>query len=167
MNKLKSFAFAASLATAIGTTAFAGENKSSALTIEGAWVRPSIGKSGNSAAYMTISNAGGTADTLISVTTPRANKAQLHTHIRDKDIMRMRHVKDGVTVPAHGTVVLKPGGFHVMLMRLETPIKKGEKIPLTLTFKQAGDVTVQAHVQMKPGMAGHMRQKKAPMHKHK
>ncbi len=160
MNLLKFVAIAAAVATTFATTTFAETYKVGDLMIEGAWARPSIGKTGNSAAYMTITNTGGTADKLIAVSTPRAGKAQLHTHIRDKDIMRMRHVKDGIPVPEKGMAALKPGGYHVMLMRLQTPIKKGEQIPLTLTFERSGDITIQANVQMKPGM-------KDGMHKHK
>jgi len=139
----------------IVTPATAGEVKLGTLTIEAAWARPSIGKRGNSAAYMTIANGGGVPDKLMSVSTPQAGKAQLHTHIRDGEIMRMRHVEGGIPVPAHGTVALKPGGYHVMLMRLTAPVEKDSMLPLTLTFEKAGTVTVHASVSMKPVMKGH------------
>ncbi len=165
MDTWKKFILVVALSTTMGNIATAEEYNVGALKIETPWARPSIGKKGNSAAYMTIMNTGGVADTLVAVATPRADKAQLHTRIYDKDIVRMRHVKDGIPVPAHGEVALKPGGYHIMLMRLDTPIKKGESVPLILTFKKAGKVTVQAHVQMKPGMKGHMNKKME--HKHK
>jgi periplasmic copper chaperone A len=38
-------------------------------------------------------------------------------------------------VPAGKTVELKPGGYHVMLMGLVAPLKEGETVPVTLTFK--------------------------------
>ena len=173
MNISRSIVLAAAFVTAISTSAVAGDGETGALKVDGAWARPSIGKTGNSAAYMTITNSGGAPDTLIAVTTPHASKAELHTHIRDKDIMRMRQVKDGIPVPANGKAELKPGGFHVMLMKLKEPIKKGTMLPLTLTFKNAGDVTVHANVQMSQSMKGrmdhgkgHMEKKKEKMHKH-
>lgn len=155
MKFLKCIIVAAILATGFDTAVSAAETKIGDLTIDAAWARPSIGKRGNSAAYMTITNKGGTADTLIAVSTPQAGKVELHTHIRDGDIMRMRQVKDGVPVPAHGSVALKPGSYHVMLMKLSSPIKKGAMLPLTLTFEKAGTVTLHASVTMAPAMKGH------------
>ena len=142
-------------AVGFGAAATAAEVKLGTLTIDAAWARPSIGKKGNSAAYLTIVNKGSAADTLVAVSTPPAGKAELHTHIRDGEIMRMRQVKGGIPVPAHGTVALKPGGYHIMLMRLNSPVEKGTELPLTLTFEKAGTVTVHAPVTMKPGMKGH------------
>ena len=166
MNISRSIVLAAVFVAAISTTVVAGDGRTGALKVDGAWARPSIGKTGNSAAYMTITNSGGTPDTLIAVATPHAGKAELHTHIRDKDIMRMRQVKGGIPVPANGKAELKPGGSHVMLMKLKEPIKKGTMISLTLTFKYAGNVTVHANVQMSQGMKGHKEKKKEKMHKH-
>ena len=147
--------FALTLIIALSNPLAAAEVKVGSLTVDAAWARPSIGKRGNSAAYMTITNEGGAPDRLIAVANPQVGKASLHTHIRDGDIMRMRHVEGGIPVPAHGTVALKPGGYHVMLMRLKAPIEKGGTLPLTLTFERADTVTVQATVTMKPAMKGH------------
>jgi copper(I)-binding protein len=129
--------------------------KAGSLTVEAVWARPSVGTRGNSAAYCTIHNAGSTADRLVAAATPYAGKVELHTHIRDGDVMRMRPVEGGIPVPAGGMVALKPGGYHVMIMQLKQPIVMGGTLPLTLTFEKAGAVTVQASVQMKPGMTGH------------
>ena len=60
---------------------------------------------------------------------------QLHTHIKDGEVMRMRQV-EAIDVPAHGEVALKPGSYHVMFMKLKAPLKKGEKFPLELTFEK-------------------------------
>lgn len=157
--------FALTLIAALTNPATAAEVKFGNLIIDAVWARPSIGKAGNSAAYMTITNKGDTPDKLIAVANPQVGKAALHTHIRDGDILRMRHVKGGVPVPAHGTVTLKPGGYHVMLMRLKAPVEKGGMLPLTLTFEKAGTVIVQAEVTMKPAMKGHGSTKMP--HKHK
>ena len=155
MNISKFIAVAAICATGFAAAVSAAEVKLGDLTIDAAWARPSIGKKGNSAAYMSITNKSGTQDRLIAVSTPQAGKAELHTHIRDGDIMRMREVKGGIPVPAHGSVALKPGSYHVMLMRLASPIVKGSMLPLALTFEKAGTVTVHAPVTMTPAMKGH------------
>jgi hypothetical protein len=49
-------------------------------------------------------------------------------------------------VPANGEAVLKPGSFHVMLIGLTRDLVAGETMSVTLTFEQAGDVTVQAPI---------------------
>ena len=56
--------------------------------------------------------------------------------------MKMRRVKGGIKVPKGGSTVLKPGGMHVMFIQLKEPLKRGTVFPLTLKFKNAGDVTI-------------------------
>lgn len=160
MKTIKLAAVTAVFAAALSTLATAGEFTKGSLTIEAPWARPSIGKAGNSAAYMRITNAAGKPDTLVGVRVTQAGKAELHTHINDNGIMRMREVEGGIPVPANGSVALQPGGYHVMLMRLKEPIKKGTTLPMTLIFKNAGEVTVTAGVRMSATMKGHMRKHK-------
>ena len=76
-------------------------------------------------------------------------------------VMQMRQLADGLPVPAGGSVVLKPGGYHVMLIGLKKPLAAGESIPLTLTFEKAGNISVTVPVRAmgamqddKAGMGG-------------
>ena len=57
-----------------------------------------------------------TSDRLIAAKSPVAGAAELHNHIMEKGIARMRRV-DAIAVPAGKSVVLKPGGYHLMLDR--------------------------------------------------
>lgn len=59
--------------------------------------------------------------------------------------MKMRRL-DGVTVAGGQSVTFKPGGYHLMLMDLKQPLKQGEKLPLTLVFEKAGEVSVEAAI---------------------
>ena len=154
MKFVKILIVAITLATGYGTPSLASDAKIGNLSVNSAWARPSIGKRGNSAAYKEIKNAG-PMERLISASSPQAGKVELHNHIRDGDIMRMRQVEGGVPVPAHGSVSLKPGSYHVMIMKLRAPIEKGSKLPLPLTFEKAGTVTLHAAVKMKAGASGH------------
>ncbi|MEQ8192892.1 MAG: copper chaperone PCu(A)C [Rhodospirillales bacterium] len=124
------------------------------------WARSTAPGMKNGAAYLTLMNAGKTPDRLIAAATPVAKKVELHTHIKDGDIMRMRHVVGGIAVKPGATVMLKPGGYHAMLMGLKKPLKKGERFPLSLTFEKAGTVTIEVPVAgfgaMKPGEPGGM-----------
>jgi len=92
--------------------------------------------------FMTIENTGAEADRLISVTSSVAKDAQIHEMGMEGDVMRMRELPDGLEIPAGQTVVLSPGGFHIMLMDLNQPFVEGETVTVTLTFEKAGTVDV-------------------------
>lgn len=128
-----------------------------AITIGHPWSR-AAGANTNGAAYMTLRNTGREADRLVSASTPIARTVELHTHVRDGDVMRMRPVRD-IAVPAGETVRLRPGGLHVMLIDLTRPLNAGETIPLTLRFEKAGEVTIAVPVRPAgaagPGQQGH------------
>lgn len=113
------------------------------LTLEAPWTR-AAGAGGQGAGFVTIRNSG-PADRLLSASTPAAGRTELHTMLRDGDIMRMRQV-DAIAVPAQGAVALAPGGLHIMLIGLVRPLAVGESIPLTLVFERAGPVTLNLDV---------------------
>ncbi len=119
------------------------------LLLSGAWARQSFGKAANSAGFMTIKNRGSSDDLLIGVSSTISKKTELHTHIKDGDVMRMRRVEGGIKVPKNGSTELKPGSLHVMFIGLKEPLKAGASFPLTLTFKNAGDVTLTMTAQKK------------------
>jgi hypothetical protein len=132
--------FAGSLA-AVPPTAYA---QSSGVTVENPFARPSAGTAGAGAAYMTIRNPG-PADRLVAASTPAARTTELHTHIREGDVMRMRKV-EAIEIPEKGAATLEPGGLHVMLIGLHKPLKTGDTFSLTLTFAKSGTITVQVPV---------------------
>jgi copper(I)-binding protein len=123
-----------------------------AIAIGHPWARAALAGA-NGAAYMTLRNTGRDADRLLVASTPMARTVELHTHIRDGDVMRMRPVPD-IPVPAGQTVRLRPGGLHVMLIGLTEPLRQGTTVPLTLRFERAGETTVQLEIQA-AGARGH------------
>jgi copper(I)-binding protein len=142
-------AFAAALLIAgavAGTpTAQAHDYKLGSMTIEHPWARASAGPVRNGAAYLVIRNDGA-ADRLLAVSGTVAERVELHTHLMEGDVMKMRRV-EAVEVPANGKASLQPGSFHIMLVGLTEPLKEGERFPLTLTFEKAGSVTVEVAVE--------------------
>jgi copper(I)-binding protein len=102
--------------------------------------------------YLSITNTGA-EDRLVSATAERAGTVQLHEMKIDGGIMVMRELKDGIAVPAHSTVELKPGGYHVMFMKVSEGFKEGEEIKATLTFEKAGSVEVEFKVGPAAGSA--------------
>jgi copper(I)-binding protein len=115
------------------------------IEIEKPWSRASIGKMRPAAAYFTIRNTGTQADRLIGVKTPAARMAEIHETTLKEGVMSMAPVGH-LNLPPGKTIILKPGGLHVMMMKLHSPLEKGENIILELTFKNAGKTQISAPV---------------------
>lgn len=121
------------------SNAYASEVKTKGLVVKGAFARASLGNMKNSAAFMSLLNHTDKADKLIGVQSDIAKRIELHTHIKEGDVMKMRKI-EAIDVPAEGFADLEPGGHHVMLIGLHKPLKAGDKFSLTLTFATAGDI---------------------------
>lgn len=141
----KGIALGVALMLAAAGAALAGDAKVGNLQIVGAWARASAGPAQNGAAFMTITNAGGEPDKLLAAAAAIAATTELHTHLQDGGVMRMRQVP-AIELPAGQTVAMQPGGYHVMFMGLNSPLKQGTSFPLTLTFEKAGEVAVEVAV---------------------
>ena len=115
------------------------------IKIDHPWSRATVAGIPNGVSYFVLENQGNEADQLVSVSSPVAEVAELHTHEKDGDVLRMRQVH-GIEIPAGETVALEPGGLHVMLMTLKEPLEQGTSFPLILQFEKAGSVTVDVHV---------------------
>jgi hypothetical protein len=100
---------------------------------------------GTSAAYMTIVNNGSVADAVIGASTDVADVVEFHTVEMDGDIMRMRPVSQ-IDVPANGSVELRPGGLHIMLIGLKQDLNDGDMVNLTLTLQNAGEIQLEVLV---------------------
>lgn len=94
------------------------------------------------AGYMAVSNNGNASDRLIGVETPIAKAAKIHTSEMKDGVVRMTHVPS-LEVPADDTVVLEPGGLHVMFMGLTTVLDDDQMYPATLIFEKAGPITIE------------------------
>lgn len=115
------------------------------LSVSDAFLRasPKVGNVG--AGFVTITNTGATADRLMGASADVSKRVELHTHIKDGEIFRMRQV-ESIAVPAGGKTELKPGGDHIMFIDLTAPLKEGQKVPVTLSFEKAGKITVEVPV---------------------
>lgn len=120
--------------------------KAGAIEIDHPWARATAPSAQNGAAYLVLNGTGRESDRLVSAATPIAEKAELHTHLMDNGVMKMRPV-DAIEVTPGSPTALQPGGLHIMLFGLKQPLAKGKAFPLTLTFEKAGSVTVQVDVE--------------------
>jgi len=130
--------FAAILALAPGASA-------SGVMITKAYARASATPGAETGAAYVSLMLHGDADRLVAASTPAAKMAGLHKTVQVDGVMKMEHV-DGIDIPAHGRLPMKPGGYHIMLMGLTKPLKEGDEIELTLTFEKAGNVKVMVKV---------------------
>ena len=122
-----------------------GVSSAHAPTVSDAWARPAPA-GGQSAAYFTISNQTGSADTLLSAGSPVAGMAGVHrTSVDASGVAVMRPV-DRLELPSGSTLEFKPGGDHLMLMGLTKDLPAGATIELDLVFEHAGTIVVQAAI---------------------
>lgn len=114
------------------------------LTVTDAWVKAA--DKGMTAAFGTLTNNSGAAADVVSASTPDSSSMELHEVADDDGSMVMQPVPGGLTIPGNGTLTLEPGGYHLMLMDVTTPIKAGDKVPVTLTCADGAtvDFTAQA-----------------------
>jgi len=122
----------------------AQDAKVGSIKIENAYVRATAPGQPAAGAFMKIDNSGA-ADQLLSASSPAAGEVQLHQMSMEGNVMKMGQVKD-IAVPANGSVDLKPGGYHIMLMNIKAPLKAGETVPVKLKFAKAGEVEVKLPV---------------------
>ena len=136
----------AALLSLIGLPALACETFTIGnLMIEHAWSRATIGADRPGVLYVEITNTGSVDDALVGIATPVAGMPMLHETVVTDGVASMPHARS-VPVPAGQTVALAPGGYHGMLMGLTTTLEEGEGFPVTLTFRDAGEVTVPVEV---------------------
>lgn len=124
------------------------------ISVTGAWIRNSTAVTGTLAGYLVITNNGTAADTLLKAVSPIARTVQLHETVSVPampsasavgGMMTMVEVPQ-VEIPAGATVEFKPGGYHLMFMDLIGTLTTGQTVDLTLTFANAGPITVKAEV---------------------
>ena len=172
MEALKQVLLALAVVCAGSSLAIADEIKAGDLVITQAWSRatPKGAKAG--AGYLTLENKGSTSDRLIGGSADVAGKVEIHEMAMSKGVMKMRPLETGLVIEPGKTVKLAPGGYHVMLMDLKSPLKQGDKLPVTLEFEKAGKVMVSFDVggvgaqgpAGASGMGGKMDMKKMPDH---
>ena len=130
----------------VGCTA-SGGNKGE-IEIENVWGRSSPMVAQNGAFYMNVTNNTGEDDELMAGKTDACGTVELHEmYMKENDMMGMRQVPGGtIPVPAGETVELKVGGLHVMCIDKQAAFEVGDKIPITLEFANAGEMTVTADI---------------------
>jgi copper(I)-binding protein len=131
-------ALAASLAPAL-----AHDYKAGPLVINHPWSRATPAGASVAGGYMKIQNTGDKPDRLLGGTWGDGGKVEVHEMSMANGVMTMRPLAAGLQVPAGGSVELKPGGYHIMMMGVTAPLKDGTRVKGTLVFESAGTVAVE------------------------
>jgi periplasmic copper chaperone A len=141
-HSLFTFALAFALSAA---PALAQEFKAGDIVVEKPWARATPKGAEVGSGYLAIQNNGAAPDRLTGGTADFAT-VEIHQMSSDNGVSQMRELKDGLNIPAKGTVGLSPGGYHLMFTHLTHPLMKGESIKATLNFEHAGPVEVEFSV---------------------
>lgn len=124
------------------------------VVIESPWARSSAGRTATGVVYLRLSNLAAEPEQLLAVTTPIAAGASVHRTMREHGMMSMQPLQ-ALALAANETVSLEPGGLHIMLMQLSSPLAEGETFPMTLSFERAGAIDIQVTVGGAGAMSAH------------
>jgi copper(I)-binding protein len=130
----------ASIIAIAAVRAVAGE-----IEVREAFSRASIGQATAGVVYLQLVNHASQPDRLLTVSTPVAERTDLHVTERDGDIVRMRRLET-LPIPPRETLAFSPGGAHIMLSGLKAPLREGDRIDLILQFERAGEVALEVPV---------------------
>ncbi len=133
------------LSTTILTLLLSVHLSASELVIKHPYARATPPHATTSAVFLKLENSSKVERTIISATTPAAEKVELHTHVMEGDVMKMRQVKN-IKIPATATTELKPGGLHIMLFELQQQFKEGREIEVSLHFANGDTQTFTAKI---------------------
>ena len=145
MNRLILIAASATLVAACQPPV---EDAAPAVEIVDLTCRPTPNGRDITACFATFTAA--THDRLIAASSPNADDVQVHEVRTDNGLMVMREMENGLALPAGEAVQLRPGGDHIMVVGVRTPLVEGDRLSLVLTFERAGEIGVRAPVGQPP-----------------
>jgi copper(I)-binding protein len=122
------------------------------IQVTAAWAPPSLAGAHNGVAYFTLHDRAGPPDRLVSVSTPVAERAELHMMELKNGVMSMRPA-GALPLAAGRAVTLAPDGLHLMLIGLKQPLRPGDRFPLTLSFEHEPPLGVE--VEVRPAASAH------------
>ncbi|MDX5593120.1 copper chaperone PCu(A)C [Pseudovibrio sp. SPO723] len=146
MLNLKTAGIALALALSPLSFAQAHDIKLGEVSISNAWTRATPPKAKAGGGFLTIANDGSQAVVLKSAASDVAKRTEIHEMAVTDGIMKMREMKDGLSIAPGETLELKPGGYHVMFMGIHEAFTEGETVSVTLMFEPGGPVDVQMPV---------------------
>lgn len=114
-----------------------------------AWARPTLRGTSTGAVYLMLRNRGAAGDRLVGVSTPAAERAEVHEDVTENGVMSMRPVPE-LALPVGASTAIEPGRYHIMLIGVKAPLSAGQSFPITLTFASAPPLEVSVAVTRTP-----------------
>ena len=130
------------LGTGLALPASAADGK---IVVSDPYIRLAPPRAPAIAAYMVIKNPGLTDRRLVKAASPIAKSVELHEHRNENNVMRMREVRS-IVIKAGEQTELRPGGYHLMLIGVDKPLKEGENVVITLRFDDGSIKEIAARV---------------------
>lgn len=118
---------------------------SDTITVNEAYIRAVPAGQTVTAAFMQLENTSDVNRTIVNASSPEARMVELHAHIHEQGMMKMRRL-ESLVIPAGDKTVLQPGGLHIMMIGLHQPLKLDQKVSLTLEFADGSSKTITAPV---------------------
>lgn len=112
------------------------------VVVEQPWARASLGAARPGAAYLLVRNEGEDAISLVGLRAAISGMASVHETRTNSDGVSSMMPADDIEIPAGESIALEPGGYHAMLMQLQSPLVEGETFPLTLMFSDGTELDV-------------------------
>ena len=104
------------------------------LRLDDPWARPSPDVATTAAFFVTIENNSEVPETLVGVATDACRVTELHLSSMTDGVMSMRQMTTGIEIPAATTVLLQPGGLHIMCIDKIADFAPDEELQLELEF---------------------------------
>lgn len=124
--------------------------KAGGIEIEHPYATPSLPEANAGAVYFTsVRNEGKTADRLLSASSPAAERIEIQRVRAEGEVLHGETVPSLELLPGQALVLRHDAheGYRLLLSSLKTPLKDGDRFPVTLRFERAGPVDVKVWVQ--------------------
>jgi copper(I)-binding protein len=131
---------------AIGSTAHGTD---APLKVVEAWVPIAESVGSDIPLLLTIRNEANSSDALLRVRCPIANFSERHATDRGEGAPAMRTIPS-IPITAGGTTMLKPDGYHVMLLQTRQPLADGQSFRCAIDFQKAGTIETEVKVGKRP-----------------
>lgn len=153
--KIRLIAFLTLICSGIMANVHADEIQIGDLILHDPWIKATTGNKPVTGGYVMIDNQADSDDRLIGVEADFAGKSEIHEMKMVNNVMKMRPLADGLVLPAGEHTMLKPGGYHLMFMKLKEPINMDQRYAITLIFEKAGPVEISLMAKNPNGMQSH------------
>jgi copper(I)-binding protein len=135
--------YSGSLALLLGAGCALAQAPAAPVRVDGGWARAPVAGQTATGAFMALTAREDLK--LVAAHSTAAGVTEVHEMKVEGDVMKMRAVS-ALDLPAGKTVVLKPGGYHLMLMDLRAPLPR--EVPVTLVFRDARGSETRLSVQL-------------------